>query len=77
MRLFVLILTWCYFVFVFFRPLSIAITSLGEERANLSLFHTFVRFVLIWFCLFPLPLGVLEGLRLVIVSLFGPFFYFI
>ena len=26
------------FVLVFFRPLSIAITSLGEERANLSVF---------------------------------------
>ena len=27
---------------------SIAITSLGEERANLSAFRTFVRFVLVW-----------------------------
>ena len=26
---------------------SIAITSLGEERANLSAFRTFVRFVLV------------------------------
>ena len=26
---------------------SIAITSLGEERANLRAFHTFVRFVLV------------------------------
>ena len=32
---------------VFFSPFSIAITSLGEERANLSAFHTFVRFVLV------------------------------
>ena len=47
--------------FVFFSPFSIAITSLGEERANLSAFRTFVRFALVWFCLFPLPLGVLEG----------------
>ena len=47
-------------------PLSIAITSLGEERANLSAFRTFVRFALHWFCLFPVPLGALEGLRLVI-----------
>ena len=31
----------CYFVFVFFSPFSIAITSLGEERANLSAFRTF------------------------------------
>ena len=42
---------------MFFSPFSIAITSLGEERANLSAFRTFVRFALVWFCLFPLPLG--------------------
>ena len=41
-----------------FSPFSIAITSLGEERANLCAFRTFVRFALVWFCLFPLPLGV-------------------
>ena len=41
---------------------SIAITSLGEERANLSAFRTFVRFVFVWICRFPLPLGVWEGL---------------
>ena len=29
---------------LFFTPFSIAITSLGEERANLSAFRTFVRF---------------------------------
>ena len=61
----------CYFVLVFFSPLSIAITSLGEERANLSAFRTYFRFVLVWFCLFPLPLGVWEGLRFVIVALPG------
>ena len=54
---------------MFFSPLSIAITSLGEERANLSAFRTFVRFALVWFRLFPLPLGVWEGLRLVIMAL--------
>ena len=53
----------------FFSPLCIAITSLGEERANLSAFCTFVRFVLVWICRFPLPLGVWEGLRFVIVAL--------
>ena len=62
------------FCLVFFSPFSIAITSLGEEKANLSAFRTFARFVLVWFCLFPLPLGVLEGLRFVIVALPGPFF---
>ena len=50
---------------MFFSPFSIAITSLGEERANLSAFRTFVRFVLVWICRFPLPLGVLEGLQFV------------
>ena len=35
-RRFVLCLTLCHFVLVFFNPFSIAITSLGEERANLS-----------------------------------------
>ena len=72
-RRFVLYLTLCYFVF--FSPFSIAVTSLGEERANLSAFRTFVRFALVWFCLFPLPLGVWEGLRFVIVALPGFFSY--
>ena len=65
----------CPFVLVFFSPFSIAITSLGEERANLSAFRTFVRFVLVWICRFPLPLGVWEGLRFVIVALPGLFSY--
>ena len=47
-----------------FSPFSTAITWLGVERPNLSVFRTFVRFVLVWFCRFPLPLGVWEGLRL-------------
>ena len=80
-RRFVLSLAWCYFVlvfiyyfyflFCFFSSFSIAITSIGEERerANLSAFRTFVRFALVWFCLFPLPLGV----WVVIVALSYPF----
>ena len=72
-RRFVLCLTLCHFVLVFFSPFSIAITSLGEERANLSAFRTFVRFVLVWICRFPLPLGVWEGLRFMIVALPGHF----
>ena len=32
-----------------FSPFSIVITSLREERANLSVFRTFVRFVLVCF----------------------------
>ena len=65
----------CHFVLVFFSPFSIAITSLGEKRANLSAFRTFVRFVIVWICRFPLPLGVWEGLRFVIVALPGLFSY--
>ena len=79
-RRFVVCLSMCHFVLVFFSSFSIAITSLVEERANLSAFRTFVRFVLVWICQFPLPFGVWEGLRFVIVALPGlfsyPFFFF-
>ena len=74
-RRFNLCLTLCHFVLVFFSPFSIAITSLREERANLNAFCMFVRFVLVWICRFPLPLGVWEGLRFVIVALPGLFSY--
>ena len=76
-RQFVVCLSLCHFVLVFFSPFSIAITSIGEDRANLSAFHMFVRFVLVWICRFPLPLGVWEGLRfvIVIVALPGLFSY--
>ena len=74
-RRFVLCLTLCYFVLVFFIPFSIAITSFGKERAYLSAIRAFVRFALVWFCLFPLPLGVWERLRFMIVALPGLFSY--
>ena len=78
-RRFVVCLTLCYFFLVFFSPFSIPITSLEEKRANLSAFRTFDRFVLVWNCRFPLPLGVWEGLWFVIVALPGlfvlPFFF--
>ena len=74
-RRFVVCLSVCHFVLVIFSPFSIAITSLWEERDNLSTFRTFVRFVLVWICLFPLPLGVWEELRFVIVALPGLFSY--
>ena len=35
-----------FFFLCVFSPFSIAIISLGEERANLSAFRAFVRFVL-------------------------------
>ena len=66
----------CVILFLCFSVLlAFAITSLGEERANLSAFRTFVRFVLVWICRFPLPLDVWEGLRFVIVAFPGLFFY--
>ena len=74
-RRFVVCLSMCHFVLVFFSPFSIAITSLGEDRANLNAFRTFVRVVLVWICRFPLPLGVWEGMRFVIVALPGLFSY--
>ena len=55
----------------FLKPFSIAITTLGEERADVIAFRSFVRFALVWLCLFPLPLDVWEGLRFVIVALTG------
>ena len=61
-------MSFCFCVFQ-------SITSLGEERANLSAFRTFVRFVLVWICRFPLSLWVWEGLRFVIVALPGLFSY--
>ena len=73
--LFVFCLTLCYFVLMFFSPFSIATTSLGEERANLSAFRSFVRLALVWLCLFPLLLGVWEELRFVIVARPGLFFH--
>ena len=72
-------LTLCHFVLVFFSPFGIAITSLGEERANLCALRVFDRFVLVWFCRFPFPLDVWEALRFLIVSLpalFSDLFFF-
>ena len=74
-RRFVVCLSMCHFVLMFFSPFSIAITSLGVERTNLNAFRTFVRFVLVWICRFPLTLGVWEGLRFVFVALPGLFSY--
>ena len=77
-RRFVLRLALCYFVRVFFLCLFLALRlpRFGKrELRNLSVFLTFVRFALVWFCLFPLPLGVWEGLRLVVVALPGLFSY--
>ena len=65
----------CAILFLCFQPFSIAITSLWDERANLSAFRMFDRFVRVWICRFPLPLDVWEELRFVIVALPGLFSY--
>ena len=66
---FVLCLTLVHFVLVFFSPFSIAITWLGEGR-ELILVHFVCLFDLCLFrFVFPLPPGVWEGLRFVIVAL--------
>ena len=73
-HLFLCLTVW-YFVLVFFSPFSIA--SLVEDSANHSVFRTFVQFARV--CLFPLPLGVWEGLRFAMVAfpgLFSSFFFF-
>ena len=54
----------CHFVLVFFSPFGVAVASLVGVGAGLGAFRAFVRFVLVWICRFPLPLGVWEGLRL-------------
>ena len=46
-RRLVVCLSLCHFVIVFFSPFSVAIASLGEGRAGLGAFRTFVRFVLV------------------------------
>ena len=49
----------CVILFLCFSViLVLRLPRLGKERANLSAF----QFALVWFCLFPLPLGVWEGL---------------
>ena len=54
---------------MFSALLALRLPLLGEEKANLSAFHTFIRFVLVWIYRFPLPLGAREWLRFVIVEL--------
>ena len=75
----------CRFVLVFFGRFGVAVASLGVcvweggrgwRSVGLGAFRAFVRFVLVWICRFPLPLGVWEGLRFVIVALPGLFSYF-
>ena len=56
-RRFVVCLSVCHFVLVFFSPFSIAITSLGEERDNRSAFCTLFGLCLFGFVGFLFLLG--------------------
>ena len=60
-------------LFLYFSVLlALRLPCLGKRELILVLF---VRFAFVWFCLFPLPLGVWDGLRFVIVALPGLFSY--
>ena len=68
---------------VFFSPFNIAITSLGEERANLSAYRTFVRFARVWlsvsysfWCLLLFPLASLVLYGSVVLSVPGYILYY-
>ena len=65
----------CVILFLCFSVLLVLrLPRLGKRELILVL-STFVRFVLVWICRFPLPLGVWEGLRFVFVALPGIFSY--
>ena len=75
-RRFVVCLSVCRFVLVFFGPFGVTVASLGEwagGETGLGAFRAFVLFVLVWVCRFPLPLGIWEGRRFVIVARPGLF----
>ena len=55
--------------------LALRLPRMGKRELIYSAFRTFVRFVLVWFCRFPFPLDVWEGLRFVIVAFPGLFSY--
>ena len=62
-RRFALSFVLCYFVLAFFSPFSIALHHLGKRELIFVLFIRLFDLCLFGFCLFPLPLGVWEGLR--------------
>ena len=58
----------CVILFLCFSVLlALRLSRLGK-RELISAYRTFVRFVLVWICRFPLPLGVWEGLRFAVLE---------
>ena len=75
MGLFVFCLTFCCFLLVFFSSFSIAITSIGEKRANLSTFRSLFDLRLFGFVCFLFLLVSGKGCGFMIVALTGLFSY--
>ena len=66
----------CDILFLCFSVLLVLrLPHFGKRELILVLFVRLFDFVLVWICRFPLPLGVWEGLRFVIVALPGLFSY--
>ena len=63
------VLPWVILFLYFSVLLALRLTRLGKRELILVFFRLFVGFVLVWICRFPLPLGIWEGLRFVIVAL--------
>ena len=64
----------CVILFLCFSVLlALRLPCLGKRELSVGAFCMFVRFVLVWFCLFPLPFCVWEGLQFVIVAFPGLF----
>ena len=66
----------CVILFSCFSVLlALRLPLLGKRELILVLFVLLFNLRFVWFCLFPLPLGVWEGLRFVMVALPGLFSY--
>ena len=67
----------CVILFLCFSVLlALRSPRLGKRELILVLFVRLFALCLFWFCRFPLPLGIWEGLRFVIVAIPGLFSYF-
>ena len=66
----------CVILFLCFSVLlELRLPRLRKREPLLVIFVWFVRFALVWFCLFPLPLCVWEELRFVMMAIHGIFCY--